>query len=143
MRAEIARLHARLGTTMIYVTHDQVEAMTLASRIVVLNGGRIEQIGTPLDLYHRPANRFVAGFLGSPRMNFLAGRVAAADEHGFAVEVAGARLRFAHGAAGSAATTTHRSAQASGIEVGQGMTLGVRAENVRLAQRTKARCAAR
>jgi multiple sugar transport system ATP-binding protein len=71
MRVEIARLHAQLGTTMIYVTHDQVEAMTLASRIVVLNRGRIEQAGTPLELYHRPANLFVAGFLGSPGMNFL------------------------------------------------------------------------
>src|SRR5690606_4726559 len=69
MRVEIANLHARLGTTMIYVTHDQVEAMTLASRIVVLNGGRIEQIGSPLGLYSRPANLFVAGFLGAPRMN--------------------------------------------------------------------------
>jgi multiple sugar transport system ATP-binding protein len=71
MRVEIARLHAQLGTTMIYVTHDQVEAMTLASRIVVLNRGRVEQTGTPLELYHRPANLFVAGFLGSPGMNFL------------------------------------------------------------------------
>jgi multiple sugar transport system ATP-binding protein len=78
MRVEIARLHARLGATMIYVTHDQVEAMTLASRIVVLNGGRIEQVGAPLELYHRPANLFVAGFLGSPRMNFLPARVAQA-----------------------------------------------------------------
>jgi multiple sugar transport system ATP-binding protein len=75
MRVEIARLHAQLGTTMIYVTHDQVEAMTLASRIVVLNGGRIEQTGTPLELYHRPANLFVAGFLGSPGMNFLPAQV--------------------------------------------------------------------
>jgi multiple sugar transport system ATP-binding protein len=79
MRVEIARLHARLGTTMIYVTHDQVEAMTLASRIVVLNGGRIEQVGAPLELYHRPTNLFVAGFLGSPRMSFLSGRVAGLD----------------------------------------------------------------
>ena len=71
MRNEIARLHARLGTTMIYVTHDQVEAMTLADKIVVLNGGRIEQVGSPRELYERPATRFVAGFLGSPRMNFL------------------------------------------------------------------------
>jgi multiple sugar transport system ATP-binding protein len=75
MRVELARLHAQLGATMIYVTHDQVEAMTLASRIVVLNGGRIEQVGTPLELYHRPANRFVAGFLGSPGMNFLPAQV--------------------------------------------------------------------
>ncbi|WP_210644917.1 sn-glycerol-3-phosphate ABC transporter ATP-binding protein UgpC [Pseudomonas sp. Tri1] len=71
MRNEIARLHARLGTTMIYVTHDQVEAMTLADKIVVLNGGRIEQVGSPRELYERPATRFVAGFLGSPKMNFL------------------------------------------------------------------------
>ena len=72
MRNEIARLHARLASTMIYVTHDQVEAMTLADKIVVLNGGRIEQVGSPRELYERPASRFVAGFLGSPRMNFLA-----------------------------------------------------------------------
>ncbi len=71
MRVEIARLHADLKATMIYVTHDQIEAMTLADRIVVLNGGRIEQVGTPMDLYTRPANAFVAGFIGSPRMNFL------------------------------------------------------------------------
>jgi len=77
MRVELARLHAQLGTTMIYVTHDQVEAMTLANRIVVLNGGRIEQVGAPLDLYRRPANAFVAGFLGSPKMNFLNGKIGA------------------------------------------------------------------
>jgi len=71
MRVEIARLHERLKTTMIYVTHDQVEAMTLADRIVILNKGRIEQQGSPLDLYEKPANRFVAGFLGQPRMNFI------------------------------------------------------------------------
>ncbi|KQW41676.1 MULTISPECIES: ABC transporter ATP-binding protein [Pseudomonas] len=71
MRNEIARLHGRLGSTMIYVTHDQVEAMTLADKIVVLNGGRIEQVGSPRELYERPVSRFVAGFLGSPRMNFL------------------------------------------------------------------------
>ena len=71
MRAEFARLKDRLGTTMIYVTHDQIDAMTLADRIVVMNAGRIEQVGTPLELYERPANRFVAGFIGSPRMGFL------------------------------------------------------------------------
>lgn len=71
MRVEFGRLKERLGTTMIYVTHDQVEAMTLADKIVVMNAGRIEQIGSPIDLYARPANRFVAGFIGSPRMNFL------------------------------------------------------------------------
>jgi ABC-type sugar transport system ATPase subunit len=71
MRSEIKALHQRLKTTSIYVTHDQVEAMTMADRIVVLNGGRIEQVGTPLELYHRPQTRFVAGFLGAPAMNFL------------------------------------------------------------------------
>lgn len=71
MRVEIARLRDELQTTMIYVTHDQVEAMTLADRIVILNDGRVEQEGTPLDLYQKPANRFVAGFLGQPKMNFV------------------------------------------------------------------------
>ncbi len=75
MRVELSTLHDRLGSTMIYVTHDQVEAMTMASRIVVLNGGRIEQVGAPLDLYANPVNLFVAGFLGAPRMNFVAGEV--------------------------------------------------------------------
>ncbi len=70
-RLEIARLHRELKATMIYVTHDQVEAMTLADRIVVMNAGRIEQIGTPMELYNSPANLFVAGFIGSPQMNFL------------------------------------------------------------------------
>ncbi len=71
MRIELARLHKKLGTTMIYVTHDQVEAMTLGQRIAVLNAGRLEQVGTPLELYRRPRNRFVAGFLGTPKMNFI------------------------------------------------------------------------
>ena len=73
MRLEISELHARLGTTMIYVTHDQVEAMTMADRIVVLNAGRIEQVGSPLELYRAPRNLFVAGFIGSPRMNLMTG----------------------------------------------------------------------
>jgi lactose/L-arabinose transport system ATP-binding protein len=73
MRVEIARLHREIGATMIYVTHDQVEAMTLADKIVVLRAGRIEQVGKPLDLYNDPDNRFVAGFIGSPAMNFVAG----------------------------------------------------------------------
>ena len=75
MRAEIARLHREIGATMIYVTHDQVEAMTLADKIVVLRKGKVEQVGRPLDLYHDPDNRFVAGFIGSPAMNFVAGTV--------------------------------------------------------------------
>jgi ABC-type sugar transport system ATPase subunit len=79
MRIEIARLHQRLGATMIYVTHDQVEAMTLADRIVVLRAGRIEQQGSPIELYDNPDNIFVAGFIGSPRMNFLEGVITAID----------------------------------------------------------------
>ena len=75
MRVEIARLHREIGATMIYVTHDQVEAMTLADKIVVLRAGRIEQVGKPLDLYNDPDNKFVAGFIGSPAMNFVAGVV--------------------------------------------------------------------
>ena len=71
MRMEIGKLHKDLGATMIYVTHDQVEAMTLADKIVVLRAGEVMQVGTPLELYHNPANQFVAGFLGSPKMNFL------------------------------------------------------------------------
>ncbi len=75
MRGEIKRLHQDIGTTMVYVTHDQIEAMTLADRIVLLRDGRIEQQGAPLELFERPASRFVAGFLGSPQMNFLPGRL--------------------------------------------------------------------
>jgi multiple sugar transport system ATP-binding protein len=77
MRLEISELHHTLKTTMVYVTHDQVEAMTLADKIVVLNAGRIEQVGSPLELYKAPANQFVAGFIGSPKMNFVTGAPAA------------------------------------------------------------------
>ncbi|WP_345899953.1 ABC transporter ATP-binding protein, partial [Martelella sp. UBA3392] len=80
MRLEISELHERLKTTMIYVTHDQVEAMTMADRIVVLQRGNIEQVGTPLTLYNTPANRFVAEFIGSPKMNIIEG--AEAGKHG-------------------------------------------------------------
>ena len=76
MRLEISELHERLQTTMVYVTHDQVEAMTMADKIVVLNAGRIEQVGSPLDLYRSPRNLFVAGFIGSPKMNFVSGEEA-------------------------------------------------------------------
>ena len=79
MRTEIKELHQRLRTTSIYVTHDQIEAMTMADQIVVMHDGRIEQIGSPLDLYDHPANRFVAGFIGSPAMNFIAGTVRGGD----------------------------------------------------------------
>ena len=79
MRSELKELHQRLGVTTVYVTHDQIEAMTLADRVVVMNGGRIEQMGPPLDLYDRPASLFVAAFIGSPPMNFVEGEVASAD----------------------------------------------------------------
>jgi multiple sugar transport system ATP-binding protein len=75
MRTELKGLHKRLNATFVYVTHDQAEAMTMADRIVVMSKGRIEQVGTPLDIYNRPATRFVAGFFGTPTMNFLQGRV--------------------------------------------------------------------
>jgi multiple sugar transport system ATP-binding protein len=88
MRTEIKALHQRLRTTSIYVTHDQIEAMTMADKIVVMNSGGIEQIGSPLDLYDNPANRFVAGFIGSPSMNFLTGRMAR-NGAGLAVAVGG------------------------------------------------------
>jgi multiple sugar transport system ATP-binding protein len=79
MRTELKQLHRRLGTTTIFVTHDQVEAMTMSDRIVVMNAGNIEQEGSPLELYDRPLNRFVAGFIGSPAMNFLSGRIRVRD----------------------------------------------------------------
>ena len=92
MRIELSRLHKELRTTMIYVTHDQVEAMTLGDRIAVFNGGRIEQVGAPLALYTRPANQFVAGFLGSPRMNFIRGQALAGGAGAMKFEASGAGL---------------------------------------------------
>jgi len=91
MRAEISRLHRSLGCTMIYVTHDQTEAMTMADRIVVMSEGRVQQIGSPEDLYDQPVNRFVAGFIGSPAMNFFSGRL----------EKTQGSLRFVEDGAGS------------------------------------------
>jgi multiple sugar transport system ATP-binding protein len=96
MRMELSRLHNDLGATMIYVTHDQVEAMTLADKIVVLNGGVVQQVGSPLELYNRPANLFVAGFIGSPKMNLLAVTARNIDEDGAEVYLGNASLgRFA------------------------------------------------
>ncbi len=120
MRVEINKLHRRLGSTMIFVTHDQVEAMTLADRIVVLRSGIIEQVGTPLDLYNRPANLFVAGFIGSPRMNFLEGTVAATDTGGIEVQVeSDLRLRAA--------------VSDDNLRPGEKVTVGVRPESLRVA----------
>jgi len=94
-RLEIARLHRALAVAMVYVTHDQVEAMTLADRIVVLREGRVEQIGAPMELYNRPANRFVAGFIGAPAMNFLPGRTLGEQTH--EVGIRPEHLHLGHG----------------------------------------------
>ncbi|CAM3118655.1 ABC transporter ATP-binding protein [Lactiplantibacillus plajomi] len=97
MRTKIAQLHQRLQTNMIYVTHDQVEAMTMADRIVIMNDGKVQQIGTPDDLYNKPANQFVAGFIGSPSMNFFDVHLhdnRVSNEKGFDVEVPEGRLKI-------------------------------------------------
>jgi multiple sugar transport system ATP-binding protein len=104
LRRELKLLHQRLQSTMIYVTHDQAEAMTLATRLVVMQAGRIQQIGTPSDVYERPANRFVAGFLGSPAMNFIEGSIDAGGRF-----TAGAlALALGAGAAAGAVTLAAR-----------------------------------
>jgi multiple sugar transport system ATP-binding protein len=106
MRTEIKELHQRLKTTTIFVTHDQVEAMTMADKIVVMDDGRIEQIGSPLELYDRPRNVFVARFIGSPAMNLVQGTVRRAE--GFSVEVNGYRLPVgAESEAGDGQTVTY------------------------------------
>src|SRR6195256_2707089 len=92
MRVELKKLHERLGTTAIYVTHDQVEAMTLGDRVVVMRDGRVQQVGDPMELYNEPANRFVAGFIGSPAMNFAAVRIAA-ENGGLWTDSEGIRIK--------------------------------------------------
>ncbi len=116
MRIELSKLHRELGTTMIYVTHDQVEAMTLADRIVVFNGGVVQQVGTPLELYDHPRNLFVAGFLGAPRMNLLSARLA----DGVAELAGGQRVAAA--------------ADLGNTMTGAALTLGVRPEHLLPAQ---------
>jgi lactose/L-arabinose transport system ATP-binding protein len=116
MRIEIARLHRELGNTMIYVTHDQTEAMTLADKIVVLRDGRVEQAGTPREIYENPSNTFVAGFIGSPRMNLLNARW---GEGRSLVEVAGTRIE-------SGLPPANR-------PVGAAVTLGLRPEHLKVA----------
>jgi multiple sugar transport system ATP-binding protein len=117
MRLEFVRLHRRLGTTMVYVTHDQVEAMTLADRMVVLDAGAVVQVGPPLELYHRPGSRFVAGFIGSPQMNFLPGRLLKGDHHGATVEL-------------HDGTVVPAGVDASGCRPGEAVTLGIRPEHL-------------
>ena len=116
MRIEMTKLHQRLKTTMVYVTHDQVEAMTLANRIVVLNDGRVEQIGAPLELYEKPANIFVAGFIGSPSMNFIKCKVAKTTN-------GGAVLNMPHNSQALINGLTE-------LQAGAKVTLGVRPEAV-------------
>jgi multiple sugar transport system ATP-binding protein len=120
MRIELARLHDSLDATMIYVTHDQVEAMTLADKIVVLQGGVIEQAGSPLELYHHPENLFVAGFIGSPKMNFLDAKAVASDAQGVTVELANGDRVQVDVAPGQ-------------VQNGEPLTLGVRPEHLRVA----------
>jgi multiple sugar transport system ATP-binding protein len=117
MRIEIAKLHEDMQATMIYVTHDQVEAMTLADKIVVLQAGRVEQVGGPLELYHHPANKFVAGFIGSPQMNFMDATVKAASPTSVSVEIPG----------GSVLDVP---CEGTGVSAGDKVTFGVRPENM-------------
>lgn len=119
MRVELARLHGSIDATMVYVTHDQTEAMTMADKIVVLRAGRIEQIGSPMAIYRRPANVFVAGFIGSPRMNLLPATVCAVAAETVTVEMSG----------GTRVTVPAGGAEAS---VGDSVTLGVRPEDLAL-----------
>ena len=121
MRHEIARLQRRVGTTALYVTHDQVEAMTLGDRLVVLDGGRIQQVGRPIDVYRAPANKFVAGFIGTPPMNFLDGRL----------EREGDGLVFVSDALRISLAAGRRPDPA--VESGEAVTLGVRPEDLALA----------
>jgi multiple sugar transport system ATP-binding protein len=117
MRLEFARLHDDLKTTMIYVTHDQVEAMTLADKIVVLSAGNVEQVGTPNTLYHAPANKFVAGFIGSPKMNLLNGTVAQVQSDGVLVRYATGETQLVGVLPGNA-------------KPGDEVTVGIRPENL-------------
>ncbi|CRH33837.1 Maltose/maltodextrin import ATP-binding protein MalK {ECO:0000255/HAMAP-Rule:MF_01709} [Pantoea ananatis] len=117
MRIEISRLHKRLRRTMIYVTHDQIEAMTLADKIVVLDAGRVAQVGRPLELYHYPANRFVAGFIGSPKMNFLPVKVTATAIEQVQVRLPNNQLVWLP-------------VDSANVQVGSNMSLGIRPEHL-------------
>src|SRR6202795_4780081 len=121
MRVELKKLHERLGTTAIYVTHDQVEAMTLGDRVVVMCDGRVQQVGDPMELYNEPANRFVAGFIGSPAMNFAQVRIAAENGSLWA-ESADLRIKVPDSLA-----------QRLGPSTGKEVTLGIRPEDLRIA----------
>ncbi|MBY3464084.1 sn-glycerol-3-phosphate ABC transporter ATP-binding protein UgpC [Rhizobium laguerreae] len=118
MRVEIKELHQRLKTTTVYVTHDQIEAMTMANKIVVMRDGRVEQIGKPLDLYDFPVNLFVAGFIGSPSMNFLQGRIATSDGRKIVVTDQGIALPMAD----------------TNADEGRAVTYGIRPEHITIGE---------
>jgi multiple sugar transport system ATP-binding protein len=119
MRVELSGLHAELGSTMIYVTHDQVEAMTMASRIVILNAGLVEQVGAPLELYANPRNLFVAGFLGAPRMNFFQAKVDAVAPDSVALQVLDAEK-----------TLSLPAVDTGSLSIGETLTVGIRPEHL-------------
>ena len=124
MRIEISKLHNKLGATMIYVTHDQVEAMTLADKIVVLRDGLVEQVGSPLELYHYPSNQFVAGFIGSPQMNFVHTKISDISDKGVAVSLPGGKEVW---------TQVH----CHEARVGDSVVLGIRPEHMTIAKAGK------
>ncbi len=128
MRTEIAKLHTQLGATMVYVTHDQTEAMTMGDRIVVLKDGHVQQVDTPLNLYNHPTNRFVAGFIGSPSMNLVDGQITRGGRD------------FVFRAAGGAITVPVPEAHAHALahREGQAVTLGIRPEDIRRAGSARA-----
>jgi multiple sugar transport system ATP-binding protein len=119
MRVELLNLHYETRNTVVYVTHDQVEAMTMADKIVVLQDGRVEQVGSPMDLYEHPVNKFVAGFIGSPQMNFLEGRIGGVN---------GGGITFAADGLGLLELPLH----AESVAAGQAITVGIRPEHVEL-----------
>ena len=124
MRLELAKLHKELKSTMIYVTHDQVEAMTLANKIVVIDGGRIAQVGTPLQLYHAPANKFVASFIGSPAMNFIGAQVVAASTNKIDIRL-------------STMTSMSLNYNGARLKSGDPIEIGIRPEHVSIASNSK------
>ncbi|MDR5901718.1 ABC transporter ATP-binding protein [Halomonas icarae] len=119
MRIELARLHEELDATMIYVTHDQIEAMTMADKIVVLQGGEVEQVGSPMELYHHPRNRFVAGFIGSPKMNFIDVALVSTAAEGSTIKLPGGETRQVP-------------IDGAGLAGGTALELGVRPEHLAL-----------
>ena len=120
MRVELSELHQQLKTTMIYVTHDQVEAMTMADRIVVLNGGILEQFGTPMELYHNPQSRFVAGFIGQPGMNFIPAKLTDLGADQITAQFAGQ-------------STQNARVDANGHSTGASVEVGIRPDDLKLA----------